>query len=291
MRMHTQNILIALLAITGAATQVSAQRALPENNLSYPVFVSLANGDAASGFYLNTSNRMFFVTARHVLINTENPTNWVLKAPTAKLSSYSSHITRTEKMDFEIHLERLLADGKLRYDVNQDVAVAHIGDINTYTNGRRQVVYSQKYFVRQDTGTTAFIGADLDNIKLFDDVFVGNDIYLFGYPSSIGMKQIPQLDYDTPLLRKGSIAGKNAANSTIVLDCPTYYGNSGGPVVQVEFDGITTKFIVIGVVSQFVPFAEEWENKKHRYLNLTISNSGYSIATPMDPVLSLLRSM
>jgi hypothetical protein len=47
---------------------------------------------------------------------------------------------------------------------------------------------------------------------------------------------------------------------------------------------------VIGVISQFVPFAEVWDNKTHGYQNVEISNSGYSIATPIDFVIMLIES-
>ncbi len=47
---------------------------------------------------------------------------------------------------------------------------------------------------------------------------------------------------------------------------------------------------VIWVVSQFVPFAETRVNVTHRYQNLTISNSGYTVAVPMDPGLELINS-
>jgi len=45
---------------------------------------------------------------------------------------------------------------------------------------------------------------------------------------------------------------------------------------------------VIGVVCQFVPNAEVWVNASNGFANRSIYNSGYSIATPMDPVLELI---
>ena len=75
----------------------------------------------------------------------------------------------------------------------------------------------------------------------------------------------------------------------IVLDVPLYKGNSGGPVLEVEqVSAFEVRFPVIGVVSQFIPYAEEWVNVKHGYSNIQISNSGYSVAIPMDSVLELI---
>jgi len=82
---------------------------------------------------------------------------------------------------------------------------------------------------------------------------------------------------------------------SIILDCPVYAGNSGGPVLQVEqvglrAQGLQIEFAVIGVVAEFVPVAEEWLNKTHGYSNFEIGNSGYSVATPMDFVLEIISA-
>jgi hypothetical protein len=92
------------------------------------------------------------------------------------------------------------------------------------------------------------------------------------------------------LLRKGIIAGKNPSRRTIILDCPSYYGNSGGPVVQAERLGLgKTEFKIIGIVSQFVPFKETWVNVTHKMSHWEISNSGYTVVMPIDLVLDLIR--
>ena len=136
---------------------------------------------------------------------------------------------------------------------------------------------------------SGILGVGIANVKRFGDVLTSNPIYVFGYPTSIGMKEIPQIDPFRPLLRFGIIAGTNPARKTIILDCPSYPGNSGGPILEVEeVKPFSRHFQVIGVISQFVPFAETWENKTHRYQNITISNSGYAVAVSMDSVLELI---
>src|SRR5438552_267375 len=76
--------------------------------------------------------------------------------------------------------------------------------------------------------------ADKTDLKTYAHVLTANDVFVFGYPSSIGLKNIPQIDYDRPLLIKGIVAGKNAKANTIVLQGFVYPGNSGGPVLQVQ---------------------------------------------------------
>mgnify|MGYP005846942681 FL=1 len=127
-------------------------------------------------------------------------------------------------------------------------------------------------------------------VKLFKDVLIGNDMFMFGYPKSIGIQNIPQIDYKRPLIKKGIIAGKNLSSKKIILDCEVYYGNSGGLVLELDQSWTRKEYKVIGVISKFVPFAEVWDNKTHGYQNIEISNSGYSIATPIDFVIMLIES-
>ncbi len=85
----------------------------------------------------------------------------------------------------------------------------------------------------KQTGLSELVYVAKNSILFLKDALVSNDIFLYGYPSSLGLKQSPQFDYNKPLLRKGIIASVNKTQGTIILDCPVYYGNSGGPVVQV----------------------------------------------------------
>jgi hypothetical protein len=64
------------------------------------------------------------------------------------------------------------------------------------------------------------------DIKYFKDVNVGNEVYAFGYPTSITSVN-PWLNIKLPLLRKGIVAGKNELLNAII-------GNSGGLVMEGE---------------------------------------------------------
>ena len=46
----------------------TAQRAIRDNNLAYPVHVSVGDS-TGSGFFVSKSDGVYFVTARHVLID------------------------------------------------------------------------------------------------------------------------------------------------------------------------------------------------------------------------------
>ncbi len=135
---------------------------------------------------------------------------------------------------------------------------------------------------------TGILGVAQASAKKFADVLTANQVFIFGYPTSLGLKNIPQIDYSKPLLRSGIVAGTNQDLKTIILDCPAYGGNSGGPVLEVEVEGLGRKYRVIGVVSEFVPAVQTWRNSPQASINASVYNSGYTVATPMDFVLDLV---
>jgi len=136
---------------------------------------------------------------------------------------------------------------------------------------------------------TGILGVDAtEAVKRFDQVLVGNDVMLFGYPHSLALQQLRQLDPDRPLLRKGIVAGKNPDTKSIILDCPVYFGNSGGPVLEIDRQGLGgERLFIIGVVDQYVPFVQL--AGAQTFAMQIESNSGYSIITPMDFVLELTQ--
>jgi hypothetical protein len=110
---------------------------------------------------------------------------------------------------------------------------------------------------------------------------------VFGYPSSLGLQNLAQIDYTRPLLRKGIVAGTNSAKRSLILDCPVYFGNSGGPVLEIDRQAFSTNLKLIGVVIEYIPFDQHAGSQTVGLQFLT--NSGYSVAAPMDFVLELLN--
>lgn len=118
---------------------------------------------------------------------------------------------------------------------------------------------------------------------------VSNEVYVLGFPKSLGLLPLKQYDYDKPLLRKGIIAGKNEVNQSIMLDVPVNPGNSGGPVVEVEeMDNGNIQYKIVGLAIQLVPMAEEVS--KYGLNTAQLSNSMLSVAMSMNPVLELIRT-
>ena len=260
-----------------------AKRAIPDDNLGYPVSISLSNGIIGTGFYFRTESHTYLVTAKHVLFDIPS---LKLRASIATLLSYGRDPSDLSKNVVIVNLPEMLRTKNLRYHDNFDVAVGKIGKSAKIDN--KIVLQYYSYVKVKSNVEGGFICIPAHNIKKISDVLIANDVFVFGYPSSIGMKQIPQIDYNRPLLRKGIVAGISHANRSIIIDAPVYGGNSGGPVIQVEPSGILIKFYLIGLVSQFVPYTEKWLNQQYGYSNIGISNSGYTVVVPVDSILELL---
>jgi hypothetical protein len=274
--------ILALLAFLALCTESSARRSIPDDNLAYPVLVTLKGSPQGSGFFLNLHAGTFLVTARHVLYKEGTDD---LLAPEAQILSYAKDPNDKGKNIFQLDLAALKQTGNIKRHTTHDVALVRIGipaqgsdtpSLNTIAG----VAIKEK-------AASGILGVGESTVKRFADVLTANNVFIFGFPTSIGLKAIPQIDYLRPLLRAGIVAGTNEQERTIILDCTVYGGNSGGPVLEVEEEGLGRKFRIIGVVSQFVPVAETWLNMTHHYTNTNISNSGYSIAIPMDFVTDL----
>jgi hypothetical protein len=229
------HLLLALM-IALIPFDAQAQRAMPDDNLAYPVLITSAAG-AGSGFFVRASSGMFFVTAKQVLFeNTKDGEK--LKAKQAQLLSYSINPAETEPNVEVVDFETLDKAGLIKAHVTHDVAVVKIGDVTEKEDSNPPHTQFQispppgVLYVK--TTEPGLAGAAPDIIKKFDKVLVGNDVIVYGYPLSLALQESHQLEPLRPLLRKGMVAGQNVQNRSIVLDCPVYFGNSGGPVIQVE---------------------------------------------------------
>ena len=265
MRPSVYSLIVFILCFFLSGGISEAFRDIPEDSLAYPVLINTDIGGTGTGFFVNDGKTMFLVTARHLFYPPDGKRGF---KQTISCFAYS--------LDNTVHhlildLVALSTTGDFKLHDLEDVAVIRIGRLGgrrvTFLPGVERPAYSGE-------SITSF---PLAHIKTFDQVLVANEVYLFGYPVSLGLKNIPQLDHKKPLVRKGIIAGKNKEHQTLILDVPVYPGNSGGPVVEVEVEGDQRKFRVVGVAIQFVL----------SFLRGLPANSGYSVAVSMNPVLEL----
>ena len=271
--------LLALFALTVRLAESQTEGSIPRNHLTFAVLIKIP-GDSGevsygSGFMLESSKgNQFLVTAKHVLFE-----NNKLRGDNASITILGSDYTDTSCTILEVDLQRLLSQSDLLLHQTADVALVRVGVSKSVVKGVRfvKVAISGKPFVRYDI------------LSGYDDALPGNDVFVYGYPVSIGMREMPQFDMNRPLLRKGIVAGKYQPRKTIIIDCPSYGGNSGGPVVQASPFGIRTKFKVIGIVIEFIPFDESRVNPIPS--GILTTNSGYAVVESVDRVLEILKEI
>jgi hypothetical protein len=260
--------------------------ALIEDPRIFPVLIAHEKG-IGSGCFLRLSNSVYLATAKHVLFSKPEGTNPpALLALTVVIRAYSNAgTTNVSIRTVALNLVQLLNAGEVRYSPDRDVALVRIEDCST--NDPNIITFiPETTFISPDKGIRVN-GPDFPcPIK---DVDVGADVFMFGYPISLTGPIAGIFDPAEPLLRKGIVAGINLAKQTIIIDCPSYFGNSGGPVIEVDHPNFsTTRYRIIGLVSGFVPFQEEWENKTMNYSHVIKSNSGYTVIEPIDVALNLV---
>lgn len=278
-----RSIVVVLLA---SCTVTFGRMEMLPHYLAFPVLVKFEGGGDASAFYYSTSNGFYLITAKHVVFD---PANGNLRGQEMTLESYDAKIAEApNKLVKKVHLGAVQRDGLIFAHKTQDIAVLRLGESKSTTNGQSYVVYSSVY-MEDVEGKASLVPVTEANTTPYGKVLISNDAYIFGYPSSIGLKAMPQIDYELPLLRRGVVAGKNVKARTIIIDCPSYYGNSGGPVCQTEpKEDLSIEYRIIGIVSEYIPFVETWENKTHRYVNMELSNSGYTVVVPIDLAIDLI---
>ena len=267
-------IAVALMMV-GLVDHCSSQP-LPYAALSTPVLITMTNGETGSGFYLDCSNHLFLATARHVLFEPDGR----LKSSEAILLS-SAYSSGEGDVELKLHLGNLATNQQIRAHPLHDVAIVRLALV-TGISGKRFAFDTNVTALHYPKSGIATVGIDF--MRRIGNVKAGEDVFVFGYPTSIGLQQSPKFEYSKPLLRRGIVSAIYQKQQTIVLDSSVYFWNSGGPVMAVA-EG--RHFAVVGVVSEMIPFVDVWENKRFKYTTVNLSNSGYSVVEPIDFVLDL----
>jgi hypothetical protein len=132
-------------------------------------------------------------------------------------------------------------------------------------------------------------GWQTNDILSFSDVEAGGDLYIVGYPKSLGLQG--KFDPDRPLFRKGMVAGKDKRYHRIIGDGAVYAGNSGGMVMELYIDNQgRPSGKLIGLVSEFIPYNDFLADANGNIRSVDTKNSGYSVIVPADEILDLLKT-
>lgn len=257
---------------------------MSRNNLGYPVRIVSDTGGLGTGFYVCKDSVIYLVTAKHVLFDTSNN----LLAGTCLARSYSEEWVEGDFTELKIDLKLMLQNGNLKYHETQDACVIKLAIAageKVFPLGMqdREVSVLQK-------NEYGIVHMDYEQCpKRFDEVGLANDVYMMGYPASIGVF-VQQFNPEMPLLRKGIVAGKWNEKKSIIVDCPSYPGNSGGPIIEVDHIDGRPHYKLIGLVSQLVGVDEKWTNPQAPSGTewARITHSGYSVVVPFDFVDELI---
>jgi hypothetical protein len=240
-------------------------------------------GSMGSGFFVQASNRMFLVTARHVLFDISS-TNRPLPLRGTNLSFSSWNGTMHYTTNYNI--EHYYASKEVRYSNDRDVAVVHFCNLV----GTNQIPGFEFRYVNTSPTNWEATQMAVEAMRKIADVKVAEDAYTFGYPVSVGSVIAgQQLDSTRPLARKGIIADVDLRRKVLVADMPVNFGNSGALLMLINNRGFAfSRATIVGVVSQFIPFEDVWISQRYKLPNVSWSNSGYAIVEPIDFVIDLL---
>jgi hypothetical protein len=282
--------LFLAMALTLVSVNLAeARRMIPDDNLAYPVLIILKTKSGAtigfgSGVYFGTAGAEYLVTAKHVIaqgLPDEKTHQAEVPDLVLQLVSYSKDLPTPERILLSVDFKMLLDKGDVRAHKTRDVAVVKVGALKEQPDHSLMTFFSPGV-TKVEFADSGLVTATMLAVRKFDQVLVGNDAILYGYPVSLGLPDTQQFDPLRPLLRKALIAAKDP-QKRLIIDGPVYRGNSGGPVFQIEPEGTDINFYLVGVMTEFVPLTEKGPDF------MMLLNSGYSIAEPMDFVLELIQ--
>ena len=112
-----------VISLLTMSVPVMAQAFLPEDNLAYPVQVTMTGG-GGSGFFVRRDRTLFFVTAGHVLFEQQR---WEPHAGEATLRALSKDPRETAVTVIHANVSQFLEAKEIHLDRVRDVAVARLG--------------------------------------------------------------------------------------------------------------------------------------------------------------------
>ena len=279
-----KNILI--IAIVLFAIQANAQKGLVNMFIPGTVLIKYTSGGSSSGVIVADSSYLYLVTARHCLLN-EVKNRISLVDSSALLIYYVGDPYSSKPDSIMINLSKASKQGDLLFDPVNDIGILVIAKINGYTaSGGPKFTYqsSTNKLTKMASG-----GISKDLCLEFNKVDVGDDCLILGYPASLQANSTNDFDFNRPLLRKGAISGKDKLKGTIIVDCPSYQGNSGGPVFSSSVYE-QSNIGLIGIVSRSILQAEQLESSYYKTtVSVNFSNSGYTVIIPIEYALTLMK--
>ena len=279
------NRFFIIAAITLFSFQASGQKALVDIFIPGTVLIKYNSGGSASGIIVGDSSYMYLVTARHCFFNEANK-KLTLVDSLAFLIYYVNDAFGGKSDTLLVNLSNAHRQSDLLFDPANDIAILTLAKTTGYTNSGNPIFN----YTRSTTKLSKLApgGVGLELCLDFKNVDVGDDCTIIGYPSSLQINSVNDYDFQRPLLRKGAIAGKDKTKGSIIVDCPSYQGNSGGPVFASSIYD-KSNLGLIGVVSRSILHVEQLESSYYKTtVSVNLSNSGYTVVVPIEFAKSLM---
>jgi hypothetical protein len=284
--------LILSVILSGAFT-VSAEQILPDEMHCTPVLIEIPLHDNicdyGTGVFIGESNKIFLVTAAHVIFNFNSTNKLELQNSKATLYAFKYGKDSTDKNVTFLDLKKLMDEGFVRRYSTHDVAVIQLGkSIPTGTNNISQEFFENGVNFTNDSSVDLLLAGS--NCRKFNDIQDGSEAYILGYPVELLNTNIQaEVDFSYPLIRKGIISQRNLKTGKLIIDSGVYGGNSGGPVIIIEHPFLDrTTYKIGGLITQFVPVMTRIV-PQIGVTNSDLVNSGYGVAEPIDYALQLMR--
>lgn len=236
--------------------------------------------DFGSGFVIrdetDSGDFLYLVTAKHVLGKNDSLGEFKLKDSILHMS-FRNDIYAEKINTLAINVESMLDNKLIRFANGKDIAIMLLGKL--VDNDLKFPVAAQHNLklATSQKGIVTIPSSFISNLK---ELRLGSDVFISGFPRTIGLVESPQYDYSKPLIRKGLISGIYNKKGTIILDIPAYGGNSGGPVYAVDTN--SRNFKLIGIMIQYIPYVS----------NSDYDNSNYAVAVSaeyIEPLLDTFR--
>ena len=251
------------------------------NFLAFPAFIEVA-GTSGSGFSITDGTSSYLVSAAHVLFKDKRE---VYGEPVkVTLCDALTH----NAVVYELDCQTLYANNCLlkHRDSTVDVAVCKVGLLNEADteSGRIKELPVDGVVEINHPADATVLGLKFNSFCLIDKVLLCESVLLLSHPTSLTNGD-PALSRGYPLMRSGMVAGKPPGNR-IIIDCPTYPGNSGGLVLR------TSDQSAIGVAIRNIGFSEKLYSSVDRSeVSIRRHNSGFTVVEPMDRVLDIVQEM
>jgi len=244
-----------------------------------------------TGFLVGSKGYKILVTNAHVLHNAGGLPVFI-------------RVNKRDPKPEEDMFERIkifpMADPKLKpiYHTRADLAVLYVSVPNTLDLKSVKVgEIHDIHFLKQE------------------DVPIGDEVLLIGFPTHIEHIGEIEKEFNIPIIRGGIVSAKYRikGNDFFLIDAPTYWGSSGGPVIlrpspyNIKKDpsgDIPPKSQseprLIGIVSGMVPVFREWDvtkkqsekqSSQERLRIISGWHSGLSIVVPVDYLIELLDAL